>query len=148
MYINHTVHVPHPIDDCVAAMARGPRTWFPDLKEDRTSRVGLSVAGLAVRKRVAVEIGNLIKDGNWAEVPIAWKVTAAGLFFPIFQGKMQLAPVDPIATRLSVGGMYEPPFGRFGLELDDAFMHNVAEGTLKDLAESISRRLEAANLLA
>ena len=42
----------------------------------------------------------------WAEVPIAWKVTAAGLFFPIFNGKMQLAPVDPTVTRLTVSGMY------------------------------------------
>jgi len=34
------------------------------------------------------------------------------------------------------------------LELDDAFMHKVAEGTLKDLVEAISRRLEKANVLA
>jgi hypothetical protein len=148
MYIQETVHIPHSIDDCVAAVARGPRTWFPDLKEDRSSRVGVKVGVLALRKRVSVELGNLIKDGCWAEVPIAWKVTAAGLFFPIFQGKMHLAPVDPTVTRLTVGGVYRPPFGRVGMELDEVFMHYVAEGTLRDLVQSISRRLEKASVLA
>jgi len=148
MFIKHTVHIPHPIGNCVAAVARGPRTWLPDFRDDRSSRVGVKVGVLPLRKRVAVGLGSLIKDGSWAELPISWKVTAAGLFFPIFNGKMQLAPVDPTVTRLTVSGMYKPPLGRIGLELDDAFMHKVAEGTLKDLVEAISRRLEKANVLA
>ncbi len=142
MYITHTVHVPHPIADCIAAMARGPRTWFPGLKDDSSSRVGVKVAGVALRKRVSVELGNLIKDGGWAEVPITWKATSATPFFPIFNGKLQLAPVEPTVTRLTVSGMYSPPFGRLGLELDDALLHGMAEATVKDLAEAISRHLE------
>ena len=62
MYIKHTVHIPHPIDACVAAVARGPRTWFPDLEDDSSTRVGVKVAGIAVHKRVVVELGSLIKD--------------------------------------------------------------------------------------
>ena len=141
MYIKHTVHIPHPIDACVAAVARGPRTWFPDLEDDSSSRVGVKVAGIAVRKRVAVELGSLIKDGSWAEVPITWKATAARPFFPSFSGKVQLAPVDPMVTRLTLSGMYKPPLGRLGMELDEAVMHSVAEATVKGLAESISRQL-------
>ena len=144
MYITHSVHIPHPIADCVAAVARGPRTWFPGLKDDSSSRVGVKVAGVALRKRVSVELGNLVKDGSWAEVPITWKATAARPFFPIFNGKLQLAPVDPTVTKLTVSGMYKPPLGRLGLELDDAFLHGMAEATMKDLAESISRQLEKA----
>src|SRR5436309_14909082 len=85
MFIKHTVHIPHPIGNCVAAEARGPRTWFPDFRDDRSSRVGVKVGVLPLRKRFAVALGSLIKDGSWAELPISWKVTAAGLFFPIFQ---------------------------------------------------------------
>ena len=127
MYIKHTVHIPHPIDQCVAALARGPRTWFPDLADDSSTRVGVKVAGITVRKRVAVELGSLIKDGSWAEVPITCKATAARPFFPTFNGKVQLAPVDPTATRLTVSGRY--------------IMHSVAEATVKGLAESISGQL-------
>lgn len=144
MYITHTVHIPHPIGDCVAALARGPRTWFPGLHDESRSRVGVKLAGIPVGKRVAVELGSVIKDGSWAEVPITWKATTAGPLFPVFNGKVQLAPVDPSATRLTVSGMYKPPLGRLGMELDEAVMHNVAEATVKELAESISRHLEKA----
>ena len=74
-------------------------------------------------------------------MPISWKATLAKPFFPSFSGKVQLAPVDPTVTRLTVSGMYKPPLGRLGVELDEAVMHNVAEATVKGLAESISRQL-------
>jgi hypothetical protein len=37
--------------------------------------------------------------------------------------------------------MYEPPLGKLGEQLDRAVMHNVAEKTVKDLAESIAEKL-------
>jgi hypothetical protein len=46
-------------------------------------------------------------------------------------------------TRLTVCGMYEPPLGSLGKQLDDALLHRVAEATVKELAESIGKRLEA-----
>jgi len=58
-------------------------------------------------------------------------------------GKVELAPVDGRITRLTVSGMYEPPLGRVGKELDDALMRRVAQATVKDLAESIAQRLES-----
>src|SRR5207253_10460371 len=98
MYIKHTVHIPHPIDACVAALARGPRTWFPDFEDDSSTRVGGKVAGIAVRKRVAVELGSLIEDGSWPEVPSTCKATLARRCFRSFCGRVQLAPVEPAVT--------------------------------------------------
>ena len=57
-------------------------------------------------------------------------------------GKVELGPVDGRITRLTVSGMYEPPLGRVGKELDDALMHRVAEATVKELAEAIAERIE------
>jgi hypothetical protein len=145
MFITHTVHIPHPIEDCVSALARGPRSWFPSLEDDGSSLVGIKVAGVPVKKRVGVVVGNVIKDGSWAQVSITWKATAGESLFPIFDGKLQLAPVDSKATRLTLSGMYAPPLGRIGLELDDAVMHRVADATVKDLARSISRQLNRAS---
>jgi hypothetical protein len=144
MFVTYSVHIPHPIGDCTATVGRGPQTWFPALEGDKSARVGVKVAGLQLRKRVAVELGELVKEGNSAEVPISWKATIAEPFFPIFTGTIQLAPVDPTVTRMTVSCMYKPPLGRLGLELDEAFMHNVAEATVKELADSISRRLTEA----
>jgi len=57
-------------------------------------------------------------------------------------GRLEVAPVSKDETRLTVSGMYEPPLGRLGEELDKALMHNVAEGTVKELAESIAKKLK------
>ena len=59
-------------------------------------------------------------------------------------GKVELAPVDAGVTRLTVCGMYEPPFGSLGKHLDDALMHRIAEATVRELADSIAKRLTAA----
>ena len=39
--------------------------------------------------------------------------------------------------------MYEPPLGPLGKQVDNAFMHTVAEATVADLAQSIARRVDA-----
>ena len=80
--------------------------------------------------------------GSWTEVPLTWKATFPKPLFPEMVGKVELAAVDPKATRLTVSGMYEPPLGRLGKQLDEALMHNVAQATVKELAESIARRID------
>jgi hypothetical protein len=45
-------------------------------------------------------------------------------------------------TRLTVSGMYAPPLGPLGEQLDEVLMHSVAEGTVKELAELIAQRLQ------
>ena len=47
-------------------------------------------------------------------------------------------------TRLTVSGMYQPPLGSLGRQLDQALMHNVATATVNELAEAIATRLEKA----
>lgn len=144
MHITYTVHLPHPIDSCVTAIAFGPQTWFPDFADGDKAAVGIDVAGIPLRKRVSVTMGSLTREGDWAEVDISWSADGLRKLFPVFHGKIQLAPVDRSVTRLSVSGMYEPPLGRLGTELDDALMHRVAQRTVKELAESIAAQLEKA----
>lgn len=142
MFISHSLHLQHPLDRCIAALARGPRTWFPGLSDDKVSPVGVRVAGVPVRKRVSVELGEPASIGNWVEIPLTWTATSARKLFPVLTGKVVMAPVEPGVTRLTVSGMYEPPFGRLGREIDEVLMHSVADATIKDLAESIAERLE------
>jgi len=40
-----------------------------------------------------------------------------------------------------VSGVYEPPLGRVGEDLNEAVMHPVAELTVRELAEAIAKRL-------
>jgi hypothetical protein len=57
------------------------------------------------------------------------------------EGKVSLSPAGQDSTKLAVSGVYEPPLGRLGEDLNEALMHGVAERTVRELAESIARRL-------
>ncbi|HEY8839832.1 MAG TPA: hypothetical protein VIO80_04150 [Candidatus Dormibacteraeota bacterium] len=143
MFVQHSVHIGSPILAVSLALAKGSDEWFPHLEDPTLAAVGPRVAGIGIRKKVAVEFGEPVAAGSWTEVPISWKATSIHKLFPVMTGKIELAPVDGRNTRLTVSGMYEAPLGRLGKHLDDALMHTVAEGTVKDLAESIAERLDA-----
>lgn len=142
MFIQHSVHIEHPVKACTDALIGGPRKWFPRLGGKNVSAVGVHIAGVPVRKRVVVELGTPVKTSTWTVIPLTWKATFPEKLFPTLDGKIELAPVDKGVTRLTVSGMYKPPLGRLGEQIDDALMHNVAEATVKELAESIAKRLE------
>ncbi|HEY0832260.1 MAG TPA: hypothetical protein VGE99_14060, partial [Candidatus Dormibacteraeota bacterium] len=78
---------------------------------------------------------------TWAVVPVTWQATFPERLFPAMSGKVDVAPVNKEETRLTVSGMYEPPLGRLGEQLNEALMHRVAQRTVKELAESIGEKL-------
>jgi hypothetical protein len=144
MFVQHSVHVEHSVKACTDALMQGPPKWFPLTSGKNISSVGLHVAGVPVRKRVVVELGEPEQTATWTAIPLTWKATFLERLFPTMTGKIELAPTDANVTRLTVSGMYQPPLGRLGEQLDEALMHNVAEGTVKELAESIAERLHKA----
>lgn len=142
MFVQYSVHIDRPIEGCSTTLVRGPRRWFPRLGDKSQYVVGPRIAGVPIRKRVTVEAGEPMKAGSWTGMPLTWKASFPAKLFPVMEGKVELAPVDGLTTRLTVSGMYEPPLGRVGRQLDEAVMHRVAEATVKELAESIAERLE------
>jgi len=134
MHVSHTVHIQRPVQDVSAALFESPSKWFP-------KSVGVHIAGVPVRKRVDISLGDPVKTSTWAVIPISWKATSIQKLFPVMHGRLEVAPSSKDETRLTVSGMYEAPLGRLGEEIDQALMHNVAEGTVKELAESIAKKL-------
>ncbi len=141
MHVQHTVHINRPVNECEAALAEAAPSWFPRLKANKKTSVGMKVSGVPLRKGVTVEIGKPMKAGDWTNVPLTWKATRLQALFPEMTGRVELVPVEKDVTRLTVSGMYEPPLGGLGRQLDETLMHNVAEGTVKDLAEAIAKEL-------
>ncbi len=137
MHIQHSVHIQQPVKAVSEALLEGQAKWFP-------KSVGLHVAGVPVRKKVTVEFGEPARTSTWAVVPVTWKATFPEKLFPMMTGKVDVAPVSKDETRLTVSGMYEPPLGKLGEQLDEALMHHFAEGTVRELAESIAAALEKA----
>jgi hypothetical protein len=143
VFVQHSVHIDSPIEAVSAAFAKGPHRWFPRLDTNGRTAVGPSVAGIRIQKKVVVEVGEPVTAGSWTQVPITWRATYIKRLFPVMSGNAELAPVDDRVTRLTVCGMYQPPLGSLGKHFDDALIHRVAEATVKELAESIAKRLEA-----
>jgi len=142
MYIKYSVHIQQPIKACTAALIEGPAKWFPRLGEKNVSSVGLHVAKVPVRKRVVVELGEPVQTTTWMVIPVNWKATFPTQLFPTMTGKVELAPVDVGETRVTVSGMFQPPLGKLGEQLHQTVMHGVAQGTVKELAEAIAKRIE------
>ena len=135
MHVQHSVHIQQPVKTLSETLLHDPAKWFP-------RSVGVHVGGVPVRKRVTIQFGEPVKTSTWAVIPISWKPTFGRKLLPVMNGKVDLSPVSTDETRLTVSGMYEPPLGRLGEQLDEALMHNVAEGTVKELAELIAQRLQ------
>lgn len=148
MFVQHSVHVSHPVAVCTVILANGPRKWFPQLSDQKFSAVGPRIAGVPVRKKVVVEVGAPVSVGQWTEIPVTWRATFPQKLFPVLVGKVELAPIDPRVTRLTVSGVYQPPLGKIGEQLNEVLLHGVAEETIKDLAESISHRVDSEALRA
>jgi hypothetical protein len=145
MFVRHSVHIDHPVAACTEALMTGPRKWFPRLSGKNVGSVGVHFAGVPVRKQVAVTVGEPVRTATWTVIPLDWKATFPGTrLFPSMTGRIELAPVDKNVSRLTVSGMYEPPLGKLGKQLDETLMQGIADATVKELAESIAKRLDAA----
>ena len=143
MFVQHSVHIDSPLEAVTAVLVAGPGEWFPNRDDSGESDVSPQVGGISVRNKVAVDVGPPVTTGDWTEIPVTWKATFIENLFPVMTGKVELSPVDARTTKLTVCGMYEPPFGPLGKPVDDAFIHAVAEATVVDLAHSIARRIAA-----
>jgi hypothetical protein len=91
-----------------------------------------------------VTLGEPVKTTTWTVIPLEWRATFPERLFPKMTGTIEMAPVDKGISRLTVSGMYEPPLGKLGDRLNETVMKGVADATVKDLAESIAKRLDAA----
>jgi hypothetical protein len=144
MFVRHSVHVDHPIAACTEVLMSGPRKWFPRLSGKDVGSVSVHIGGVPVRKRVVVTLGEPVKTATWTVIPLDWKATFPEQLFPKMTGRIELAPVDATVSRLTVSGMYEPPLGKLGKQLNETLMQGVANATVKELAEAIAKRLDAA----
>jgi hypothetical protein len=67
---------------------------------------------------------SLVRSINW--VPSGWQS-----LFPLLDGDIELAPIDPLWCRLSLAVAYTPPLGGFGARVDRALFHRIAESTVR-----------------
>ncbi|HEX6349132.1 MAG TPA: hypothetical protein VF160_07045 [Candidatus Dormibacteraeota bacterium] len=132
MHIRQNVRLPVPI--AVSA----PR--LPDAVAKTVGdapRVGFTVGRASIRKRVRVRFGETEPIGQWIRIPVSWSAEPAEGLFPTLEGYLQLEPISPEESKLSLRANYEPPLGRLGQAIDDAALHNVARATITDFLDAL-----------
>ena len=82
MHVQHSVHINRPIEESSSALAEAAPAWFPRLNARSRASVGVKVAGIPVRKRVTVTLGEPARAGDWTNVSVTWKATGPEMFFP------------------------------------------------------------------
>lgn len=116
--------------------AAGPGRW----------RLTLSLG--AVHRDVLMDLGDVWRDGrevwrtcSWLtpEEDGDWLPGAACL--PPFHGTIGVREVAPGELRLSLEGMYVPPFGLFGRLADRLLLGRLARRSLRELLDGVAGRL-------
>ena len=77
---------------------------------------------------------SLVRSLTW--VPSGWQS-----LFPLLDGDIELAPIDPECCRLSLAVAYTPPLGGFGARVDRALFHRIAESTVRSFLTQVATRL-------
>ena len=137
VHVGHAVEIPRPIATLSRALIEAPHEWFP-----RT--VGVHIGAVPVRKRVVVEFGEAVRTSTWAVIRVNWRATFPQRLFPTMEGKVSLSPAGKTASKLTISGVYLPPLGHFGEDLNEAGLHAIAERTVQELAQAVARRLQKA----
>ena len=83
VHVEHAVHLQHPIEIVSAALLEAPAKWFPNA-------VGVHMAGIPVRKKVAIDFGDA-----------SGKLLAAGFLDVEFQRLKQCVIRTPIELALA-----------------------------------------------
>jgi hypothetical protein len=109
-----------------------------DQAERLLAEVGFTVAERRISREVAISFREPRRLGSRTLVPMTWEATGPDGFLPTLEGDLEVAPLGPSRTQLSISVMYTPPMGGLGRALDRALLHRVAEATVKDFLERVA----------
>jgi hypothetical protein len=103
-----------------------------------------------VSQLVRVHVRDVVTRGESAVLALRWEATGpGGRLFPALDGDISLIPAGEHATRVSLAGVYRPPFAALGAGLDMAVLHTVADATVRSLlarvADVLARPQESAS---
>ena len=74
-------------------------------------------------------------SASWA---LRWEARGTtGNLFPVLDANITLTPAGEKATVLAVSGSYRPPLGSLGVGLDRAFLHLVADATIRAFTRQV-----------
>jgi hypothetical protein len=91
---------------------------------------------------VNVHFGDLTADRGPAHLALRWEaIGPGGELFPTLDADITLSPAGEHATTLTLTGVYRPPLGSLGGELDQVVLRRVAEATIQMFVNRIAEEI-------
>ena len=151
MFARYFIELPFPTSVVEQALVGDPAMPLGAIAQRANQRGDelLADVGIGARHRVerTVEVrsGSAIHAATKTVVPFSWQAVgpARGLF-PTLDADLEIAPLGPGSTQLSISARYAPPLGVVGRMLDRAVLHRVAEATIKDFLDQVGVAVAAA----
>jgi hypothetical protein len=144
MFARYFVEIAIPSPEVDRVLATDPHGWLPGLAGDATHRADLLLAevgfgeAIRVKREVVVELGPPVRSSTKTFFPIRWQASEHPGLFPALDADLEVAPLGPGRTQLSISARYAPPLGMFGRTIDRAVLSRVAEATLKDFLDGVA----------
>jgi hypothetical protein len=155
MFLRYFVEVDRPFDEVEVTLLDDPQRWIPGLaskagalSDSLLAEVGFGSNGARVEKRVLLTVHDPIAFPTRLLLPIEWRPSSAQSLFPELHADLEIAPLGPRRTHLSISARYDPPLGLVGRTLDRAMLHRVAELTVKDFLDRTAVALFAGSVVA
>jgi hypothetical protein len=96
------------------------------------------VGARGIAKLVTVQFRHLATREDSASWALRWEARGtSGNLFPLLDANITLTPAGEKATVLAVSGSYRPPLGTLGVGLDRAFLHLVADATIRAFTRQV-----------
>ncbi len=148
MFVRAVAEIDASFREVEDGLLRDPAEWVPGLAagaDDRGERllaeVGFGGTAFRMDKRVEVRLSEPVRFPAKVVLPLSWRATGAPGLFPALDGDLELAPLGPARTQLSLSANYRPPLGKLGGVADRALLHRVAEGTVRDFVDRVAEGL-------
>ena len=95
-----------------------------------------------ISKLVQVSLLDPVRRDDSVLVPMRWEATGpVGRLFPVLDANLMLGQDDQGRGVLRLSGVYRPPLGGLGEELDQIVLRRVASATIRSLLRHIAGRL-------
>ena len=105
-------------------------------------RVGPFGSVPGISKLVQVSLLDPVRGDDSVLVPMRWEATGpAGRLFPVLDANLMLGQDDQGRGVLRLSGVYRPPLGGLGEELDQIVLRRVASATIRSLLRRIAALL-------
>jgi CBS domain-containing protein len=98
--------------------------------------------GKELGKQVRFSTGPARRAGTRLILPVSWRAAPAEALFPVFDGSLEVEPLDSRQSQLTLVGTTTPPLGPLGRALDSTVFHTIAERTATRLLRSLCETLE------